>query len=143
MASVGVAENGAAVLVTVGPGDSWAHPGKPDTSSPRQPRSRHVTTSRAESIWQPEVPGNGSCKRPSMTPKPLSFRQIDAPSEVTPQVPHGVQIVDTFGFEIIEQASPVPPANVDDARSVSFEHVHVVFEHVHVVPFAATLPRIA
>jgi hypothetical protein len=64
-----------------------------------------------------------------MTPRPVLFRQLDLPNEATPNLSPGVQIVDTFGFEIIEQLSPIPPANHD--------------EHERPVPFAATLRRIA
>lgn len=46
-----------------------------------------------------------------------------------------MQIVDTFGFEIIEQTSPVAPAN-NDVRFVGFEQLEVI-------PFATTLRRIA
>ena len=80
--------------------------------------------------------GTDPANRSGMTPKPVSFRQIDPPIEETPEVSDAVQIVDTFGFEIIEQTLPVPPANADGRAAVCFEHVEVV-------PFAATLPRIA
>jgi hypothetical protein len=71
-----------------------------------------------------------------MTPKPVSFRQIDAPpNEAKSEVPRRVQIIDTYGFEIIEQTTPVAPAN-SDVRAVSLEQLDVV-------PFAATLRRIA
>ncbi len=71
-----------------------------------------------------------------MTPKPVSFRQIEPPTARTPEERHSVRIVDTFGFEIIEQTSPVPPANTDEARAS-------VSGYADVVPFAATLRRIA
>lgn len=74
-----------------------------------------------------------------MTSRPVCFRQIDTPKEATSEVSRELQIVDTFGFEIIEQTSPVAPANVNDPRDAPLPELRTI----DVVPFAATLRRIA
>jgi hypothetical protein len=71
-----------------------------------------------------------------MIPELASFRRVDASNEKAAEVARRVQIVDTFGFEIVQHESPVPAANLNDGRPARPEGRDVV-------PFATTLRRIA